>query len=206
MTSNTNKYLTGLFPSEVDYKKFSVLEPINRGKESWSARIIYDGETLKIQTPPLLIAFDLNAYRYGNSTRDNYSICVSLDDNINGVAELKQLIKQIDTTAINTYKDKLKTETFISSIKDSKDEKFPPLLRCKMVNNKTRFKCSFRENGQAIGREIDEIKNRLKKGIKVKLVLQLNPVWKVDNKYGVSWQILLVDIIQPVIEFRNDFE
>jgi len=194
------------FAEEIDYTKFTILDVISRGQNAWSAKIMYEGNTLKIQTPALLVAFDLNAYRYGDSKRDNYSICVSLDDNVNGVKELKGLIQQIDSMATNTFKEKLKDCEFISSIKPSKDDKFPPLLRCKMVNNNTRFKCNISENGENIGRVINDTKNKLKKGVKVKLVLQLNPVWKVDNKYGVSWQILALDIIHPKVEFRQEYE
>ena len=63
--------------NEVKPEKFKVLDKISRyQKSSWSAKILYGKETLKLQTPPLLCAFDLSSYKYEDKKecKKNYSI------------------------------------------------------------------------------------------------------------------------------------
>ena len=207
MTKLESNKSTTYFPDEVELADCEILDMVIRGPKSWSSRITYKNENLKLQTPIMLTSFDLNAYNYAGQSKDNYSLCVSLDETVDGVAALKRLIEKIDATTINTFKSKTDGAEFISSIKEPKDKesKFPPVLRCKLVSNAKRFKCAIYVGGKEKHLNIDECKNLLKKGTKVKLVLQLNPVWKVDNKYGVSWQILALDVVQSKVEFRNDF-
>ena len=165
---------------------------------------MYNDETLKLQTPELLLTFDLNPYQYDQNSKERYSLSVSLDPKINGVKDLESIIETIDSTCQNTFKGELPTDAqFISSIKQSKNNAFPPVLRCKMVSNNTRFKCSISENGSAIDDQISSVKNKLKKGTRVQLVIQLNPVWNVKKKYGVSWQVMAIDIKKPVVNFRK---
>lgn len=202
--------MTVYFPSEIDMKYFSILEKVDRGTNSWSCRLLYKDKPLTIQTPILPVAFNLNGYKYNeNSTKENFSISVTLDPKIDGVQTLKEFIETIDNTVINTFKEEFEKNkrdtTFISSIKISKDVKFEPTLRCKMVSNTTRFKCKITINNKSLSDEIKTVKAKVCKGTKVKLVLQLNPVWCCDNKYGVSWQVLALNIEKPDVEFRKQF-
>ena len=72
-----------------------------------------------------------------------------------------------------------------------------------MVSNTKRFKCNIYVNGRETSDDIENIKNSVKRGTTVKLILQLNPVWKIDHKYGVSWQILGLNIIDKKVRFNN---
>lgn len=198
-----------LFADEVDMTKFSILEKVRRGNDSWSAKLIYDGSPLHIQTPPLRVTFDLKGYKYDpNDDKQKYSINVTLDPNIDGVQTLVNLINTIDNTVINTFRDDFKNKevTFISSVKTSKNTKYYPSLRCKMVSNKNRFKCEIKLNGESVATKIKDIVNVLIKGSLITLVLQLNPVWHTENKYGVSWQAIVIDQVKPKIEMRKPYE
>lgn len=205
-SNSSNNHSCILFANEVKPEKFKVLDKISRyQKSSWSAKILYGKETLKLQTPPLLCAFDLSSYKYEDKKecKKNYSISLSLDPEINGVTAFKDLLNNIDKMAQNTFKEDCAECTFVSSIKESKDNKYPQMLRCKLVNNFKRFKFKFTVNGKHQNDSIENVQKILVKGTRVTAVVQLNPVWKVKNKFGVSYQILGLNIIRPEILFRD---
>ena len=216
------------FPNEIDFDNFTILDKIVREQQigSWSARILYNKQILKIQTPILLTAFDLTPHIYKNAKRAKYSLCLSLDKTIDGVLDLIGLVNEIDATALRTFIDnkdtpEIKEARFVKVIKYSDTNKdtnstFPPTIRCNLVNNVTHFKCAITKNGVNVkDTTINHITNLLKKGTKVRAIIELNPVWfngleyldKTTNKklksWGISWRIVALDIVKPNIQFRT---
>lgn len=214
------------FPNEIDFTKFTILEKVVREPKlgSWSARILYDKDYLKIQTPVVITAFDLSSHIYKNAKRAKYSLCLSLDPTINGVKELIGLINEIDATTLRTFQAKdsdqydpnLSKSKFIKIVKYSENNQYPPTIRCNLVSNMKQFKCRITKNGENIkDSSIMNVTNLLKKGTKVRCILELNPVWfnptlyldkktnKKSTSWGVSWRIVAIDIVKPNISFRD---
>lgn len=211
---NSNKNRT-YFPSEVqmDVDKFSIEAKVIRDKkdQSWCSRITYNGSgTLRIQTPEVLITFDVAPYTYGNNnknSREKYSISVSLDEKSDpNIRTLLKLIKDIDNCARTTFSkdENSKKCRFIESIKHSKESQFPPLIRLSMVTNKTIFKTAVKQNGHNVNPDITKVRQLLKKGTKVVVIMELGPMW-CNEKQGIcgnSWRALAINIIKEEPLFR----
>lgn len=195
-----------MFANEIDMNKFSITPAISRGQNSWSSVISYENKTLIIQTPELPLAFDLNSYQYPNSNKTKYSVTISLPPTIHGVNELQERLIEIDTCTKNSFKDEIGKEAiYYHAIHKSKNEKYSDTFRAKLVSNTMRFKCVIMVNGRQVSDKITDVQKLLTKGTIAKYQIQLNPIWKVGNKYGVSYQVLAVDVIKPEIEFRVRF-
>ena len=191
---------------DIDFHKIKLSDPIKRGN-GWSQSFTYNKENLKIETPELVCTFPVNSYKYNDKSTEKFSLTVTLDDHKDGVGNFKDFIAVIDETVQTTYKDDYKEDepnwTYYSSIKIDKDGKYKPNLRCKMVSNRNRFKCNIFKDGEVISDKIEDVRKVVKRGTVVKLILQLNPIWKINKKYGVSWQILGLNIIDKNVRFSR---
>ena len=194
-----------MFTSEINTEEFTILPITERDNDCWSANILYDGEMLHLQSPPLLVTFDLNDYKYPGTSKVKFSITCTLDKTTPNVNEFVRLLEFIDTNAENSFPEKVKGLNYISSIKKDKNGKFDPTIRFKLVSNKNRFKCKILENGNEVSDNINSVKSKLIKGTKIRLIIQLNPIWKVKNNYGVSFQALAINIIKVKTNFRKEF-
>ena len=194
-----------MFADEINSDKFTILPSISRGSNSWSSKIIYETDPLVIQTPALSLAFNLNEYSYPNNNKIKYSLTISLNDTVNGVESLKEVINGIDKNVQEVYKNLSKEITYHKSIYSPKESKYPDSFRAKLVANKTRFKCTIMINNKIVPDGIENVKKLLIKGTKASFQIQLNPIWKSNNKYGVSYQILAINIHQHVVKFRKRY-
>lgn len=194
-----------MFAEEVQSDKFTILPLIKRNQKSWSSKIVYNDETLKLQTPTMPLAFDLNEYTYPGTDKVNYSITVSLDPTINGVPALEKLLKNIDACTQATYAEETKSCKFHHSVYVPKNSKFYNSIRLKMVSNSERFKCTIMVNNKKVSDKISDVKKLLTKGTKGKLLIQLNPIWKVGDKFGVSYQLLGIDVEKINVSFRKEY-
>ena len=59
-------------------------------------------------------------------------------------------------------------------------------------------------NDEEIDPTIERMVNLVRRGTLVELILQLNPIWKVEEKYGVSYQIVGIRVLDEKIEFRKN--
>jgi len=193
-----------MFPEEINSDNFTIFNSISRGPNSWTSDILYNDKKLVIQTPVLPLTFDLNKYSYPNNNKTKYSITVSLYKHITGVEILQEVVEGIDKCIQDTINDEIKKGvTYHNSVHKPIDAKYPHSLRLKMVSNKTRFKCDILLNGKIVSDKIEDVKKLLVKGVKAKYQIQLNPIWKAGEKYGVSYQVLAMDIQKHVTIFRN---
>lgn len=195
-----------MYPNEIDFTKFEVKSQISRGDSQWSVKILYQGATLKIQTAILTSTFNLQGYTYPGQTQKKYSLNVTLDPNMEGISDLKKLIEQIDAHAQNTANEDygVKDCEYVSPIKVPENPKYLPHLRCKMVSNSYKFKFKAYVDGVEFEPTIEVLEGLIKRGTKMELILQLNPLWKVRGKYGVSYQIVGLNVIDEEVKFRRE--
>ena len=197
--------------SDIDFNKFEILRPIMRGQDSWSQTITYDGVELEVKFPKASCTFPLNEYKYEEKKQSKYSLNITLNDIKDGHDELQTLLEDIDQNVQDLYKTNHPDDnwTFVSSIKEPKDKKYKPMLRVKLVSNSKRFKCDIFENGKKLkDKTIAKIKPKIVRGTEVELICKLNPIWKVKNRFGVSWQIVGLNIItkNTTYKFSNKEE
>ena len=203
-----------MFADELKLSKFSMLKPIDRENGNWSCKIVYNGEPLHIQTPELTVTFDLNEYIYDNNNtnklegwqaKKKFSLTCSLNPQVNCVKGFQKIIEFVDNNTQKSYPAKTKNLQFCPALKHDPNGKYLTSMRFKLVNNLERFKCRILENGKPINDSIENVRKKLKKGTRVKLICQLNPIWKVGKKFGVSYQILGIDIQSIEVNFRKEF-
>lgn len=193
-----------MFPKEIDFKNFKLNPIIVRGKGCSSINIGYDGKPLLLQTPVLTSTFQLQGYCYPGTTTKKYSLNVDLNQKLDGVKEFTELLCKIDSCAKGSVEDfKEEDLTYLSPIKTPKSELYPEHLRCKMVSNLEKFKFNAYLGNKSISTSISNIESLIKRGTKMKLVLQLNPIWKVNKQFGVSYQIVGMEIQNDEIVFRR---
>lgn len=195
-----------MFPQEVDFSKFELMPRVYRGKDQWSVRVLYAGKELQVQTPKLPCTFDLLPYSYPGSNQVKYSLNVTLDPTIEGVQEFQQLLEEIDDCAKEVAEKDFGIEDcqYDSPIKTPKLQKYHKHLRCKMVSNSTKFKFKACLDDQTpFEPTIKVMEQHIKQGRKIEMILQLNPIWKVNGRYGVSWQISRIKVYPEVSNFRK---
>lgn len=183
-------------PEEVDLSQCTIYDKVDRST-GVSMEVLYKGKPMLIQTPETRLVFDLNPYRYPNSDKEYYSLHLELDETKSEGSKLIKLLNEIDKNAKNTATEDLEADEckFYSSVKRSSNPIHKPHLRCKLVSNKTRFKFTAFEDDIKIDPTIETMMLKLKRFVKVKCIIQLNPIWKVNNKCGVSYQVKHLKII-----------
>lgn len=194
-----------MYPKEIDFNKFQLSQQISRGNYQWSVKILYDNEILNVQTPTVVSTFNLQGYQYNESSPKKYSLNITLDDKVEGMEDFIKLVETIDEcarqSAVEDYN--VKDCLYVSPIKTPNNPKYQRHLRCKMVSNSTKFKFEASLNGKPFIPTIKAMEEHIKRGTKMELILQLNPIWKVQGKYGVSYQIVAMNILKKDYTFRK---
>lgn len=155
---------------------------------------------ITIQTPVLSMPFGVSAYREKPEGEvQSYSLDVSfrnLDTDprlADFVAKMRELdARMLDASVANSKewfgkqksKDTLE-DNYRKLVKDHPENKYPPVMKIKIPIQNGQVACSlFDENKQAT--TIDY----LTKGCTVKLILEMDRVWFVNNTYGLSWRAI----------------
>ena len=164
------------------------------------------------EMPVLRAPFGLSSYTDQKSGSVSYSLDVSLDDN-----DVVQKIRDIETHVLNhvvrnseellgrSYTEEvIKQALFKSCIRESKDGKYAPTLKLKVMHNDGVFSVSA----------YDAVRNVvnldvLQKGQRVKTIIDFNQIWIIDNKFGLSVRLKQV-MMMPTTElsgcaFGDDF-
>ena len=192
---------------EVDTEQLTISERVSRTSDGYSANIKYDNKTLLIVTPILRIVFPLRKYDYGSIVK-KHALCLSLDPSQDYAEAFRVWLEEINEMAksqMGEYEGEVEKLNQYKQIHYHKEGRFPPYLRCKMVNNKEQFKCDIFKNGEKMDGAIDYVDGMLKKGVKVQCHLQLNPLWKFKDRYGVSYQIKAINVLDEQVEVFKSF-
>lgn len=153
-----------------------------------------------IQTPPLSMPFGISAFREKPDAEvQSYSIDVSFrnTDTDPRVAEFLRKMEEVDVRMLEASvqnskawfgkvksKDTLE-DNYRKLIKAHPQGKYPPVMKIKIPL----------QNGQVSSMFFDESKkpvdiDYLTKGTTIKLILEMDRVWFVNNTFGVTWRAM----------------
>lgn len=156
---------------------------------------------ITIQTPALSMPFGVSAYREKPEAEiQSYSIDVSFR-NLETDAKLADFMTKmrgIDVKMLDASHEKCKEwfggkqksrdtleDNYRKLIKDHPENKYPPVMKVKIPIQNGQPNCMFfDENRQPVG--IDY----LTKGTTIKLILEVDRVWFVNNTFGVTWRAM----------------
>ena len=189
---------TAFQPSEV---KFGAVDR-NRNGGKFVPIVGADGnkKRLTIQTPALAMPFGVSAYRERpEGDIQSYSIDVSFrnleaDPKVaDFLAKMRALDGAMLDASLANSKDwfgKQKSigvleDNYRRLVKDHAENKYPPVMKIKVpLSNGSPSAMFFDENRQPV--TIDY----LTKGCTVKLILEMDRVWFINNSFGVTWRAL----------------
>ena len=155
---------------------------------------------ITIQTPALSMPFGVSAFREKPDAEiQSYSIDVSFRnaDTDPKLADFLARMHALDATMIEASvahskawfgkqksKDTLE-DNYRKLIKQHPEGKYPPVMKLKVpIQNGQPGAMFFDESRQPVG--IDY----LSKGTTIKLILEMDRVWFVNNTFGVTWRVL----------------
>ncbi len=164
------------------------------------------------ELPVLRAPFGLSSYTDQSSGNVSYSLDVSLEDQ-EVVAKIRDIEKIIlDHVSNNSEEilgrkyseDVIKQALFKSCIRESKDGKYAPTLKLKVMHRDGVFSVKAFDASKC-ATEIDT----LQKGQRVKTIIDFNQVWIIDNRFGLSVRLKQV-MMMPTTEltgcaFTEDF-
>jgi hypothetical protein len=185
-------------------------------KNAKGGKMIYvntpGGSKVFFELPVLRSPFGLSSYTDQASGNVSYSLDVSLEDQetISQIRTIESLI--LDHVCKNTEEllgrkyseDVIKQALFKSCIRESKDGKYAPTLKLKVLHRDNVFSV----NAYDAYKNPTEI-DTLQKGQRVKTIIDFNQVWIIDNKFGLSVRLKQV-MMMPTTElsgcaFTDDF-
>lgn len=163
------------------------------------------GSKVFFELPVLRAPFGLSSYTDQASGNVSYSLDVSLEDQetISKIRDIENLI--VDHVSKNSeellgrkYSEEvIKQALFKSCIRESKDGKYAPTLKLKVMHRDSVFSVKAYDASKQ-PTEIDT----LQKGQRVKTIIDLNQVWIIDNKFGLSVRLKQV-LMLPTTELTG---
>jgi hypothetical protein len=196
-----------MFIRDIDWDKFEILNRVDRGTDCWSRPIMYNGRELEIQLPVMSTTFEVGTFHRKNDPQPQYSLCLTIDDNQPKVKEFHDFIKKLNANVKDLCnkdfnKEKIQCQ-FNNRIKQKKVE-YKPYFQIKLISNRTRFKFQAMLNEKEFTPTIDAFKEKIKTGTKVECIIQLNPIWKWRNEFGISFQLKAINILKNSYIFKTD--
>lgn len=199
MANNSGVVLYSAFhPSAVQYG------PVDRNRNGGKFVPLLGADGAKkrftIQTPALSMPFGISAYREKPEAEvQSYSIDVSFRNTETDpkVAEFLQKMQDLDAHMLQASVENSKAwfgkvkskdtleDNYRRLVKAHPQGKYPPVMKIKIPI----------QNGQVASMFFDENKkptdiDYLTKGTTIKLILEMDRVWFVNNTFGVTWRAL----------------
>lgn len=178
-------------------------------KNAKGGRMIYlntgGGSKVYFELPVLRAPFGLSSFTDKKSGVVSYSLDVSLDD-ANIIAKIRDIEDSILNHVVNnseellgkTYTvDVIKQALFKSCIRESKDGKYAPTLKLKVLHNDGVFSVDAYDSTKK-----PTTLDSLQKGQRVKTIIDFNQIWIIDNKFGLSVRLKQV-MMMPTTELRG---
>jgi hypothetical protein len=170
------------------------------------------GSKVFFELPVLRAPFGLSSFTDQKSGSVSYSLDVSLDDStvVSKIREIEEIVldhvvKNSEELLGRSYSiDVIKQALFKSCIRESKDGKYAPTLKLKVMHNDGIFNVSAYDASKK-----QTTLDTLQKGQRVKTIVDFNQVWIIDNKFGISVRLKQV-MMMPNTElsgcaFGDDF-
>lgn len=178
-------------------------------KNAKGGKMIYlntgGGSKVYFELPVLRAPFGLSSFTDQKSGAVSYSLDVSLDD-ANTIAKIRDIEDAVLNHVVNnseellgkTYTvDVIKQALFKSCIRESKDGKYAPTLKLKVMHNDGVFSVDAYDSTKK-----PTILDTLQKGQRVKTIIDFNQIWIIDNKFGLSVRLKQV-MMMPTTELRG---
>jgi hypothetical protein len=181
---------TNFSPSAV---KFSNLRKNKNG-----GKAVYlnagDNKKIYIQFPFMRSPFGLSAFTDEGTGRTSYSLDLSFDADNTAAMELHDKLKELDDIIVNTVaansKEWLGKEFNVAVLKEALykpmirpgKEQYPSTIKLKVL---TKPDGEFVPEAYSMHRDKVSI-DTLEKGQKVMAIIDLNQIWFIDNKFGVT--------------------
>jgi hypothetical protein len=153
------------------------------------------GSAALFELPEMRAPFGLSSYTDQKTNKTTFSVDLSMENpdvanffsNVEKVV-LEKVISHCEEYLGKTYsREVIQSALFKSCVRESKEPgKYPPTLKLKvLVGNDGSFvpRC-YDHNRQSI--KLDEIQ----KGQRVKSIVDINQVWIVDNKFGITVRLM----------------
>lgn len=223
-----------VLPKNFDVNQLSFAPPKSRAENgSKSVFIAYNGKPLLVQTPEMSAPFGISVWPGERGAPDKYNIDVTFKDRENRppldafYKMLEAISVRVITEAIDNSQQWFKRSKFPS--REVVEELFTPMIRMhkdKVTGEVTNqyppvFKMSlpYREGAfqlQAYNdrREQIDLMNVVQdnrgKNARVMAIVQCSAVWIVGTKFGVTWKVRQLRIVEsaklPSFAFQNDGE
>lgn len=197
---------SALFPDEFDYNVLNLGNRIRHNdNDDWSADLLYDGIPLQIQTPYMHNVFGLSSYTNSNN-KTSYSLSFEMRTDVQELADFKEFIGNLEQWIKEKLEktDDVKDCEFFSSIRPSKKSHLPDTFRVKLKVRKDKFDVKYFKNRLNEPWKIDD-KTKIQHRDRVRLVLELMPIWCAGKRYGISWKAVTIQIVKPP-DFRNEHD
>jgi hypothetical protein len=183
--------------SSVQFGKFNKLK--NGGKAVYLSGP--GGSKVQLQLPFMRTPFGLSAYTDENSKKTTYSLDLSFDAGDSEVDTLMEKLGKLDEIVLNTVaansQEWLGKKFNVAVLKEALHK---PMIRAGKAEYPSTLKCKIGMDAKS-GKFIPEAYNMkqqevpltsLEKGQRVMAIIELNQIWIVDNKFGVSVKLLQV--------------
>jgi hypothetical protein len=160
-----------------------------------------------IQTPNVSIPFGLSEYTPDNGSGPKYSIDISFKgyEGDSKIKKLMEVMRTMDTHLIDmgvlnsvkwfgkTMSKEVICELYRPLVKESKQpEKYAPTLKCKIRT----FGDTMRMEAFHKDRTSFDVVKDLQAGSSVKLILEFSPIWFVNKQFGITLNIVQMEVVQ----------
>ena len=156
-----------------------------------------------LQLPYLRAPYGLSSYTDQTSGRVSYSLDLSLDSSDEKSAQVLELFEKLDARVLEHVsknsseilgkkfnKAVLQEALFKPMVRRSKDDKYPPTLKLKILQNRDG---GFVPKAYNNKREETDL-NDIEKGQSVTTIIDLSQIWFIDNKFGVTVRLQQVKL------------
>lgn len=163
------------------------------------------GDKTFFELPVLRAPFGLSSYTDQTSGNVSYSLDVSLEDQatVSKIREIESMVlehvsKYSEEILGRKYSDEvIRQALFKSCIRESKDGKYAPTLKLKVMHRDGVFSVkAFDTSKRPV--EVDT----LQKGQRVKTIIDFNQIWIIDNRFGLSVRLKQVMML-PTTELTG---
>jgi|TARA_B110000093_G_scaffold141533_1_gene152344 hypothetical protein len=189
-------------PASVQFSKF------RKNKNGGKAVYLNAGDNKKmyVQLPFLRSPYGLSAYTDEATGRTSYSLDLSFDPDNSEAMELHTKLKELDDIIVNTVaansKEWLGKEFNVAVLKEALykpivrpgKEQYPSTMKLKVL---TKSDGSFVPECYNMNKQMVTL-DSIEKGQKAMAIIDLNQIWFIDNKFGVTIRLQQVLFEQSV--------
>lgn len=176
------------FPEQVNANEIQTVEKKGRGKKAWSIPLTYYGQPLNVQIERSKLVFGLSKYKNPGKEEVRYSIQFSMEGEAN--KNMLSLIVDVDDIGKSSHEGE-GLEYFSALRTNYNKPEFPPFLRVKVDSDGDKLIMDmYDENDKEYNNpSIALCEELIEHGREAIAIIQLNPIWCVGGKFGVSWKL-----------------